>query len=286
MTYEERALTFQCEDASLLGIISAPVQPRDLGVIIVVGGPQYRVGSHRQFTLLARHLAKHGIPSLRFDYRGMGDSEGSRRDFEAIGADIRSAVDTFLMQLPELKQVALWGLCDAASAALFYARSDARVNRLVLLNPWVHTEQGAAKAYMKQYYVRRIVDPDLWRKIRQGKFSYSGALKSFFSLIKARVSVKIALHGAAPETARACGQTLPDRVLNSLAQFRGRVLLILSGNDFTAQEFIDAANGGTWKKVFKDPRLVRHDIKAANHTFSKKLWRDEVAQRTVEWLNE
>ena len=42
------------------------------GMLIVVGGPQYRAGSHRQFTLLARDVAATGVPTMRFDYRGMG----------------------------------------------------------------------------------------------------------------------------------------------------------------------------------------------------------------------
>lgn len=56
-----------------------------LGLLMVVGGPQYRVGSHRQFVLLARDLAAAGIPVFPFDYRGMGDSTGQARDFEGIG---------------------------------------------------------------------------------------------------------------------------------------------------------------------------------------------------------
>jgi alpha/beta superfamily hydrolase len=49
-------------------------------VLVIVGGPQYRAGSHRQFTLLARSLAEQGFAVLRFDYRGMGDSTGAMRD--------------------------------------------------------------------------------------------------------------------------------------------------------------------------------------------------------------
>ena len=44
-------------------------------MVIVVGGPQYRAGSHRQFTLLARHIAAAGYPVLRFDARGCPELE-------------------------------------------------------------------------------------------------------------------------------------------------------------------------------------------------------------------
>ena len=73
----ERFATFECGDDTCIGIVAsnADVASRaDIGVVIVVGGPQYRVGSHRQFVTLARALAASGVPALRFDYRGMGDS--------------------------------------------------------------------------------------------------------------------------------------------------------------------------------------------------------------------
>ncbi|HBZ05431.1 MAG TPA: hydrolase 1, exosortase A system-associated, partial [Massilia sp.] len=49
-----------CRGAWLYGIVSLPAAPHPRGVLIVVGGPQYRAGSHRQFTLLARDLAAAG----------------------------------------------------------------------------------------------------------------------------------------------------------------------------------------------------------------------------------
>jgi len=74
---------------ALLFVLAAPfAQASDddrraaCGVLIVVGGPQYRVGSHRQFLLLSRRLAAEGHPVMRFDYRGMGDASGAMRGFE------------------------------------------------------------------------------------------------------------------------------------------------------------------------------------------------------------
>ena len=83
----ESALWIDCEGAAMLGVLTQPPRPTvtvRIGVLIVVGGPQYRVGSHRQFTLLARRLAAQGYPTLRFDYRGMGDSGGERRRFTKL----------------------------------------------------------------------------------------------------------------------------------------------------------------------------------------------------------
>ncbi|MDQ3185278.1 MAG: hydrolase 1, exosortase A system-associated, partial [Pseudomonadota bacterium] len=179
MNFEERALAFPCDDSWLYGILSLPEQAAHRGVLIVVGGPQYRVGSHRQFTLLARQLAAQGVPALRFDYRGMGDSEGAARTFEDLEDDLRCAIDGFLDEVPCLNEIVIWGLCDAASAALFYAYQDQRVTGLVLLNPWVRTDEGVANAYLKHYYTTRLFEPQLWSKVWQGHFDYSQAIRSF-----------------------------------------------------------------------------------------------------------
>ena len=87
MNYTEEAVTFPCEGQALVGVLAKPESPQDIGVVVIVGGPQYRAGSHRQFVLLSRALAVAGFAVLRFDYRGMGDSEGEQRDFESASVD-------------------------------------------------------------------------------------------------------------------------------------------------------------------------------------------------------
>ena len=72
MNYTEETTVFACAGDTLMGILAKPETPADTGVIVIVGGPQYRVGSHRQFVLLSRALAAAGYAVLRFDYRGMG----------------------------------------------------------------------------------------------------------------------------------------------------------------------------------------------------------------------
>ena len=72
----EQYIQISRNDAQLSAILhpgSAPV-----GVLIIVGGPQYRVGSHRQFVKLSRALSQHNIASMRLDSSGMGDSSGSK----------------------------------------------------------------------------------------------------------------------------------------------------------------------------------------------------------------
>lgn len=284
MNIEQHALRFPCHGDMLYGVLSIPAQRSHRGVLIVVGGPQYRAGSHRQFTLLARHLAIQGTAVMRFDYRGMGDSEGEARTFEDIGDDIRQAIDAFHAQVPELREVVLWGLCDAASAALFYAQHDSRVTGLVLLNPWVRTEHGAAKAYLKHYYAQRLLSREFWSKAFRLRLDGAGSIRSLLHFAGA----------ALPSGTRSTGDSsayegatvpLPERMRAGLQQFQGHVLLILSGNDLTAKEFLDCSRSSReWSRLLDDPRVQILHMPDANHTFARQEWRDEVADKTKDWL--
>jgi exosortase A-associated hydrolase 1 len=281
MTDEERALVLDCEGESLIGILSGAGSAAARGVLIVVGGPQYRVGSHRQFALLARHLAERGTPVLRFDYRGMGDSTGEVRTFERVNADIRCAIDRFFAAVPGLNEVVIWGLCDAASAALFYAHRDARVSGIVLLNPWVRTQQGIARAHMRHYYLRRLFQAGLWQKMARGEFRFRDAASALLRMASDAMGRSSSAKGevAAPES------PLPERMENALRSFAGKVLLILSGSDLTAQEFKDVvARSSGWRRLLADGRVTRHDLPEANHTFARHDWRSQVEQWTETWV--
>ena len=178
---QERILQFDCRGSSLLGILAEGVECSEIGVVIVVGGAQYRIGSHRQFVSLARGLATAGYPCLRFDHRGIGDSEGQSRSFEAINDDITAAIDALQATRPNIRRVVLWGLCDAASAILIYwgVTRDARVVGLALANPWVRSAQTQADALVKHYYRQRLVNSDFWRKLASGRLSVLGALGEY-----------------------------------------------------------------------------------------------------------
>ncbi len=290
MTIDEQALTLACEGEPLVGVLSSATTRASRGVLIVVGGPQYRAGSHRQFTLLARHLAERGVPVLRFDCRGMGDSAGAMRTFESFDADIRCAIDGFFERVPGMREVAIWGLCDAASAALFYAHGDTRVSGLVLLNPWVHSAQGAARVHLRHYYLKRLFQSSLWAKIASGEFSVRSAAAALWRLAGEAAGRGSAAGqgGAATSTGgspRAGAVPFQLRMEEGLRKFRGRVLVILSGNDFTAQEFKDlVASSSGWQRLLARANVTRHELAGANHTFSRRDWRNQVANWTADWL--
>lgn len=282
MSTTEQAMRFVCRNQVLIGVLHRPAQPAARGVLIVTGGPQYRAGSHRQFVLLGRHLAAHGIAVMRFDYRGMGDSEGNPRPFEQIDDDLQAAIRAFFATLPSLRELVLWGLCDGASAAAFYAAGDRRIKGLVLLNPWVRTEAGAAQATLRHYYWQRLISAAFWRKLASGAVDAGTAIAAFR---ETAVTALAAKHLSRAGAGDAGAGNLPARLHRALARFPGRILIILSGADLGAREFSALSDHHThWAQLMAHRRVTRAAIADANHTFSRKAWRDRVADLTVEWI--
>lgn len=285
MNFVERGVSFECQGDRLVGVACLPDVPSELGVLIVVGGPQYRAGSHRLFVRLARVLAEHGHASLRFDCRGMGDSEGEPRPFTGVSPDIAAALDTLMRASPSVKRAVLWGLCDAASAALLYldvSRHDDRVAGLCLLNPWVRSEATLAQTQVRHYYVDRLKQPDFWRKLLGGRVGAS-ALRTLAGNL--RLALRAQVQPGAGSTSEA---TLPfqQRMARAWTGFGGDILLVLSGRDYTAKEFLQTcASDSNWCSALTRRGLQRLDLAAADHTLSGPTEADEMLHRFVEWMS-
>lgn len=278
MNFAEETVRFDCENETLFGILARPEQPEklsDLGIVIVVGGPQTRVGSHRQFVLLARALAAAGYPVLRFDVRGMGDSTGAQRSFEAVSPDIGAAIDILQAACPNVRRIVLWGLCDAASAALLYCDEtrDLRIAGLCLLNPWVRSEATLAKTQVKHYYGQRLLQMEFWVKLLSGRLNI---IRSVAELLRK-------LGQATAKTEPHLG--FQERMARGWKNFTGPILLILSGNDYTAKEFLEyGASANSWHGLLEQVGVTRFDLPNADHTFSSQEWRDTVAETCLKWL--
>jgi exosortase A-associated hydrolase 1 len=266
---------FECEGDRLVGILHAPPRSASIGIVILVGGPQYRVGSHRQFVSSARSIAAAGYPTLRFDYRGMGDSEGLFKGFDSVGEDIAAAVAVLHQEQPAVEGIVLWGLCDAATAAAFHAGVRGKVAGLVLANPWVRTTEGLARSYVENYYGQRLIDLAFWRRLLTGQMPVWQRLQEF--VVDWRTA-RMGSKAASPAS-------LPERTRQALTRFSGPVLLLMSGADLTAGEFDACIKGEAWAAWRARPSLTRVDLPAADHTFSRREWRETISEASVSWLD-
>jgi exosortase A-associated hydrolase 1 len=260
MNMEQRALRFSCQGCSLIGIIDVPERILQRGVLILADAAQYRVGGHRQFTLLSRALAARGIPVMRFDRRGMGDSDGEAGNADALADDIGAAIKEFFLHAPGMDEIVLLGLGDGASAAALYAGGDERVKGLVLLNPEVGPSIEESQA-PRTAALARLLEGGFWKKVAAARLEAGAA------------HPPRPLQAAAPGAAGA----LPQRVAASLAAFRGQVLVVLGGEAPAGQEFA---------RLMARHQLGcrRVEIAGADHHFARREWRDEVATRSANWI--
>jgi exosortase A-associated hydrolase 1 len=279
VAYSEEARVMGAPESPKVAVLHRPERlTSTTGVLVVVGGPQYRVGSHRQFVLLGRALASQGIAVLRFDLTGMGDSVGQAAGFEHCGTDVRDATSLLLESVAGLNRVCLWGLCDGASASLIFGRHDPRVGRMVLLNPWVRTEAGLAQAYLDNYYTRRLRSRAFWSRI----------LKSPRSMVRSMVGYlqnrRTARDGTSGRSAPAAPNFI-GRMLEGARGFNGNILVLLSGNDTVAAEFEGLLQRSPpWLAAFSRPGVQICRAAEANHTFSRREWRDWVSGQTAAFV--
>jgi uncharacterized protein len=272
----EEAITFRCAADRLVAIVHHVSDPRvRTGILIVVGGPQFRVGSHRQFTLMARALAAASVPVMRFDYRGMGDSDGEMRSFESIREDLLAAIDAFMRSVPSLTGVVLWGLCDAASAILMDGTQDPRACGLILANPWVRTQAGEAKTQLRHYYLGRLLQGTFWSGLASGRINLFRALLDFARTVAT----------ARSRQGHAVSTSFIDRMQAGLERFEKPILLLISGRDLTAQEFTDhCAASPAWQSLLHRSNVRIERFAEADHTFSQRDALDLAVARTLAWL--
>jgi exosortase A-associated hydrolase 1 len=285
MSAREIPVVFECEGSELLGMVHWPDVPQARGMLsVVAGGPQYRGGVCRMQVQLARHLAQAGIPVMRFDYRGLGDSEGVFRGFQDVEADLAAAIAAFRDHVPGLEEVVLWGGCDAASAVLINAWKYPEVSGIVLGNPWVHNASTGDVVAVK-HYSQRMRNTDFWLKVIRLQYN---PLPALLTLARRAVMplTRRTGSGASAMAADDPGAPFVPRMRNGLSRFKGDVLLLMSGRSLLSQEFDELLSSDPgWQQAVRSPRQVtRHDIPDGDQAFSTVATRIEVNRVTRLWM--
>jgi hypothetical protein len=129
----------------LAGILTEPPNDRPRSTLVLVtAGLLAKSGPFRLYTELARRVASDRIATLRFDLSGIGDSAPHQSGLPLRARtelEIRAAID-LVVERYGLANVALGGLCSGAEDSLRSAASDARVRRVVMIDPFAYRTAG------------------------------------------------------------------------------------------------------------------------------------------------
>jgi len=282
----EEAVQFICNRKRLFGILHTPetvVNPSTV-VIIVTGGPQVRTGAHRLYVQLSRFLCEHNCPSLRFDYEGMGDSEGDFVGFEHAEPSISAAIKFLQEKFEQPLNFIFWSLCDGATAAALYSANNSKqIIGMILCNPLVITDEGLARSTLRHYYCKRFFEKEFLHKLVRFELNLQDSFRSLVEFFKdAQFLKKNKAAGV-----NSVPQRLPALVIGCLHKFARPIRIILSTDDIVASNFQDELKKNRLLDMdYKKSKIINHFIEGADHTFIDPLAKEELFKVTLNAINE
>lgn len=149
------ALYFDSADHRLFGWLHRPIAGSNAKVGLVICGPfgYEAICSHRALRAFAESASALGIPTLRFDYAGTGDSSDLDPEADQLdvwGRDVVAAVSE-LQRRTGIHTVCLLGVRLGALLATAAARQCAAVKFLVLIAPVI-----SGRRYLKELRTTRL----------------------------------------------------------------------------------------------------------------------------------
>lgn len=259
---------FFCGANKLYGILHTPKRdPHRAAVIIVTGGPQTRIGSHRLYVQLAQYLSSNGITVLRFDYEGSGDSEGPSKGFNHAVPSIDSAIDYIASNSSNETRIFLWSICDGCLPSLWHSMHyTSKISGLILCNPFVMCDPERSSIRLRRYYLPLIFQKKTWLKALKWKLKFKHELKTISSHL-ANILLKTRTRKEASNT--------PER-LKSVTQFIANatnsnhlVTCFLSENDLIAKTLFDLLDiNNLSNDLCSNSRFSYKIIPKADHTFT------------------
>ena len=288
----------------LFGILHHPARERASGVAVLLLSPgvKMRVAPHRLYNKLADRFVEMGLTVLRFDFHGLGDSEGDApeatlADFyraTQLGRyvdDTRAAMD-WMQQRHGVARFVAAGLCGGCLTGLLTAEHDRRIESLLGFSiPVILDGSGVdAARFMtstqlqdtRTAYLRRLRfwekdARESWMRLLTGK---SDARLLVRSLTAPLAAVWRRIRPAPPEAAAAPNDNTNPRFAPAFFSMvsNGRpVRLVFAGSDRLLAE---------WNEKFAArhrAQLARyagtygvHVIRDANHIFSFPEWQEEL----------
>ena len=251
-----RHFAFDCAGSALAATLDEAAGTT--GLLIVTGGNETRAGAFSSQAQLAASVAAAGHPVLRFDRRGVGDSEGVNMGFRNSAEDIAAAAAAFRSQCPAVSRIVAFGNCDAASALMLSTGEG--FDGLVLSNPWTYeAEQAAAPpppAAIRARYAAKLKNPRELLRLATGKVNLRDLLGS----------LRHASKGAAAPSG------LGDAMAAGLARFAGPARILIAERDRTGQAFAAGWNA-------RDPNLKR--CAGADHAYSDDASHEWLLQQVL-----
>ena len=263
----ETPISIEQPSGRLWGVLCEPRDPpvAPFAAILLNAGALRRIGPGRLWVELARDWAARGVPTLRIDLEGLGDSDGDSTRYADTGALYTlDLVDQVIAAMDELeareigRRFLLAGLCAGAYWSFHTALRDPRVEATFLLNPRALIWDESLDRERDARKIGGVVRGSSWRQVLRGEVS------------PARMRMILREVVVAPFRARAASlirrnrRRELDRALISLRERGRRVLLVFGGKEPLHEEL---EREGRLSQLDQWPNMQLELLPGTDHSF-------------------
>lgn len=302
-----RCVSFRNQSGVLLhGILHEPDASvaRGICILLLSPGTKGRVGPHRLYTKIAARLVPLGFHVLRFDFHGLGDSEGELST--RVLADMYNSIQTgryvgdtiaamdWMQESLGIRRFVGSGLCGGSISALASAEVDSRIECLLGIGlptlleggpeNWARVITQQQIARLRTPYFRKLTDPKSLLRFLSGKSSY----KVIWKIVTQWLSDRKATPDAKVEPAVSeVDNTNPLFASAFMAMLESSrpLILIFGGADRLRYQFAENFESRHEARIRSLQHLYEvRVIPDANHVLSETRWVTELLDEAERWL--
>jgi pimeloyl-ACP methyl ester carboxylesterase len=289
----------------LFGVLHLPERAHaDLAVILLSPGVKMRVGPERLYCTLTERLVSLGLPVLRFDFWGLGDSEGELREellkdvynHIEVGRFVDDTIDSmdWMARNHGIRRFILSGLCGGAITGLLTAQRDNRVAGLLALaltpvlasrsaDPSLYLTSGQA-AELRRTYLSKLLSPRAWIRLLTLRTDYRLLWRSLLKGATRR-STPVGVSAEAPLPEQDDANPLFPPAFFAMLESNRPILLVYGGSDRLLWEYEEKFVARHRARLTTLPRCHEvHTILQANHVLSFEPWQKEMLEVSSAWL--
>jgi alpha-beta hydrolase superfamily lysophospholipase len=286
----ERVVTEPGPEGRQFGVLCEPAGARrELCGVLLNAGPQRHTGPNRMWVETARRWAALGVPTLRVDLPGIGDSDGDAAALVRVASLYQPHYVVRALQTLDLlagrgmpQRFVMMGLCSGAYWSLHAALHDERVAAAVMLNPRALIWDEWVNALLRTRDLReRLFLRSTWRRVARGEITIARHLETARALA-ANVARRPFGRRRAPRSAPDSVETATtvEGLFDGLRERGQRGLLLLTGREPLREQFTES---GLFDRLERWPNLevVRTGTEADTHTLTP-LWLQAEVNATVD----
>lgn len=301
----ENYVYFNSDGLRLYGILHIPdndVIIKKTWINILNPGLKNRVSPNRLNIKIARMLCKKGFYVLRFDPKGIGDSEGDISNNSDLRADLWGDIQkglfvedtlasiTFLTNTINIQSVVLIGVCGGAITAILSAHRNKNINGLILVDTPIRITTSDMRlsniiienAQYKEI-LKNIFKKNSWSKLY--KLHGSDNVYSFINHISRNILKRLMKLFIFNNNMQHVSERFNYEFFHAFNILVKKIdiLFIFSENDVTFREWNE--DMGQYIKKFQNKKYFQiKTIKNANHVYTEEEWQSELFKNIDNWI--